>query len=122
MGLLTLRCLFSAGLLLNVSLTHAQSTPGAVTTAPGNITSVVSPFQYHSVFTQYQLFNEQPVLPWREANDTVGKIGGWRFYAREASQPDAADISTEPKPDLQMKPPARPPIDDDAHSGHGRKP
>jgi hypothetical protein len=91
-------------------------------TAPNDITSVTSPFQYHSVFTQYRLFNEQSVLPWRDANDTVGKIGGWRFYAREASQPDAVDKSTEPKPDLQMKPPAGPPIDDGSHSGHGRKP
>lgn len=122
MGLLTLKWLSPAGLLLAVSLAHAQPTLGAVTTAPNNTTSVTSTFQYHSVFAQYQLFNEQPVLPWREANDTVGKIGGWRFYAREASQPDAADKSTGPKPDLQMKPPAGPPINDDSHSGHGRKP
>ena len=30
---------------------------------------------------------------WREANDTVTRIGGWRVYAREASQP-----ATESKP------------------------
>lgn len=122
MGLRTLRWLFPAGLLLSVSLAHAQSTLGAVTTAPNNITSVTSSFQYHSVFTQYHVFNEQPVLPWREANDDVGKIGGWRFYAKEASQPDAADKSTIPKSDPQMKQPAGPPIGDDPHSGHGRKP
>ena len=122
MGLLTLRCLFSAGLLLNVSLAQAQPTPGAVTTAPGTITSVTSPFQYHSIFTQYQQFIEQPVLPWKDSNDTVGKIGGWRFYAREASQPDAADTSTEPKPDIQTKMPDGPPVDVSPHSGHGGKP
>lgn len=27
-------------------------------------------------------------LPWREANDTAARIGGWRAYAREAQQPD----------------------------------
>jgi len=91
MGLLTLKWLFPGGLLLSVSLAHAQSNSGAVTTAPVNTASIASTFQYHSIFTQYQLFNEQSVLPWREANDTVGKIGGWRFYAREASQPDAVD-------------------------------
>ncbi len=122
MGFLTLRCLFSAGLLLNVSLAHAQSMFGAVTTAPNNITSVTSSFQYYSVFTQYHVFTEQPVLSWREANDDVGKIGGWRSYAKEASQPEAADTSTGPKSDPQMKKPVGPPIGDDPHSGHGRKP
>jgi len=122
MGLLSLRCLFSAGLLLNVSLVHAQNTPGAVTTAPGAITSVASPFQYHSIFTPYQQFIEQQVLPWKDSNDTVGKIGGWRFYAREASQSDAADTSTEPKPDIQTKTPDGTPIDVTPHSGHGGKP
>lgn len=122
MDLRTLTWLVPAGLLLSASLVHAQPTPGAVTTAPGNTASGETPFQYHSVFTHYQLFNDQQVIPWRDANDTAGKIGGWRFYAREASQPDAADKSTEPKPDLQMKPPAGPPINDDSHSGHGRKP
>lgn len=122
MGLRTLRWLFPTGLLLSVSLVHAQSTVGAVVTAPTNAASVASTFQFHSVFTQYQKFKEQPVLPWREANDDVGKIGGWRFYAKEASQPAAADTSTGPKSDPQMKQPAGPPIGDDPHSGHGRKP
>lgn len=122
MGLLTLKWLIPAELLLSFSLAHAQPTLGAVATAPNTTTSIASTFQYHSIFTQYQLFNEQPVLPWREANDTVGKIGGWQFYAREASQPDAVEKSTGPKPDLQMKPPAGPAAGDDSHSGHGRKP
>ncbi len=32
---------------------------------------------------------DKPVS-WREANDTVARIGGWRVYAREALQPDLA--------------------------------
>jgi len=122
MGLPTLTWQFFVGILLSASLAQAQPTPGAVTTAPGTITSVASPFQYHSIFTQYQQFIEQPVLPWKDSNDTVGKIGGWRFYAREASQPDAAGTSTEPKFDIQMKPSAGPRIDVSPHSGHGGKP
>jgi hypothetical protein len=31
---------------------------------------------------------EQTALSWRQANDTVTRIGGWRAYAREAQQPD----------------------------------
>lgn len=29
-------------------------------------------------------------LSWREANDTVARIGGWRAYTREARQPEPA--------------------------------
>ncbi|MFA6903253.1 MAG: hypothetical protein WC236_09235 [Gallionellaceae bacterium] len=40
---------------------------------------------YQSVFGAYQFYQEQPVSSWREVNDEVEKIGGWRAYAREAS-------------------------------------
>jgi hypothetical protein len=106
--LLALGWLLPAGLLLSISLAHAQSSSETVSTVQNNTASVAPFIQYRSVFIQYQGFNEQPVLPWRETNDAVGKIGGWRFYAKEASQPDAADKSTEPN--------------SDSHSEHGRKP
>lgn len=32
---------------------------------------------------------DKPVS-WREANDTVARIGGWRVYARESRPPDTA--------------------------------
>ena len=32
----------------------------------------------------------RPTIPWREANDTVARIGGWRAYAREAQPPALA--------------------------------
>jgi hypothetical protein len=43
-------------------------------------------------FKQYQGWRDEPLQDWREANDRVGEIGGWRTYLRE-SQPagDAAD-------------------------------
>lgn len=44
---------------------------------------------YHSTLADYQRFSEQPVGSWREANDNVGRIGGWRAYAREAREPAA---------------------------------
>jgi hypothetical protein len=34
-------------------------------------------------------------LSWREANDTVARIGGWRVYARQAAQP-APDATPAP--------------------------
>lgn len=47
--------------------------------------SVLSELQYVSAFRNYQPYADQPVQPWREANDRVGQIGGWRVYAREAA-------------------------------------
>jgi hypothetical protein len=40
---------------------------------------------YPSAFDGYRRFDEQKLQPWREANDTVGRIGGWRAYARESA-------------------------------------
>ena len=39
---------------------------------------------YRSAFEGFRRFADQPVGSWREANDTVGRVGGWRAYAREA--------------------------------------
>jgi hypothetical protein len=47
----------------------------------------VPPAAYRSALTGYQRYQEQPAGSWKEANDTVNRIGGWRVYAREASQP-----------------------------------
>lgn len=38
----------------------------------------------------YQPFTDDKVLPWKEVNDTVGKVGGWRAYAKEASESQAS--------------------------------
>jgi hypothetical protein len=43
----------------------------------------------------YRRYDEQPGPGWREANDTVARIGGWRSYAREA-QPAASSPATPP--------------------------
>lgn len=43
---------------------------------------------FRSAFEGYQPYTEQKMAPWKQANDNVGQIGGWREYAREASQPD----------------------------------
>ncbi len=38
---------------------------------------------YTSVLGGYQVYIDEPVQSWRETNDRVGRIGGWRAYARE---------------------------------------
>ena len=45
---------------------------------------------HDSVLARYKRFEDAPPGPWRDANDTVGRIGGWRAYAREqAATPGA---------------------------------
>jgi hypothetical protein len=56
-----------------------------------------APFSYRSVLERYQPYSEQPVGSWPEANDTVGRIGGWRAYAREVQEAAKAKEAAEPK-------------------------
>ena len=75
---------------------------------------------YRSVFDGYRSFDEQPVVSWREANDLVGRIGGWQAYAREGQGGPAAGgpgaSSTAGKATTPS--PARPPASAAGHSGH----
>ena len=48
--------------------------------------------QYRSAFSDYVPQSEQTIDSWRQANDTVGEIGGWRIYAKEARQPNTLAV------------------------------
>jgi len=39
-------------------------------------------------FANYQAYADAPVLPWRESNDRVRQVGGWKAYARQAQSDD----------------------------------
>ncbi len=58
----------------------------------------------------YQPYTDEKIQSWKEANDSVGRIGGWRAYAREAQQvqqtPAASGAAGQPDP----------------HAGHGKPP
>lgn len=92
------RGVFSIALLLGGGAVFAQELP--IIAAPK--------LKYTSVFSQYQAFKEQTVAPWRENNETVGKIGGWRVYAKEARAVDGDATAPPPKTE--------------ARDEHGRKP
>ncbi len=49
----------------------------------------VPPAMHESAFARYRSGGELVVQPWKESNDTVGRIGGWRGYAREATNANA---------------------------------
>ncbi len=54
-----------------------------------------SKLQYVSPLRTYKPYADQPVESWREANDRVGRIGGWRAYAREIQTGMPAKASAE---------------------------
>jgi len=96
----------------------ASGTPLAKSAKPAadplDATAKVAPLVYRSTLATYRRIGESESVPWREANDRVGRIGGWRAYAREANAPDPA-ASSPPSP---PSPPSKP-VRDDAHKMHG---
>lgn len=76
-------------------LALAQTPPSAPARAAS--ASTVKPTLYQSAFEGYRRFEDEKVQSWREANDNVGRIGGWQSYAREAAgqvTPQAPAAST----------------------------
>lgn len=108
--------------------THAASAANAVNAAntlrpdPLDATAVVPATGYHSAFARYRGLGDDPPLSWREANDAVARIGGWRAYAREAQQsaplPSDAPEPAASKPADTGKDTARPMAMPPGHSGH----
>lgn len=49
------------------------------------------PVRFHSALEGYAPFTDEKVLSWKDTNATVGQVGGWRVYAKEATAPDEAD-------------------------------
>jgi hypothetical protein len=41
---------------------------------------------YQSSFLNYQRYSASDIQSWKQANDTVKDIGGWRAYAKEITQ------------------------------------
>lgn len=62
---------------------------------PTDPAAAAPPVVYQPVFGGYQPYTDQPVGNWRDANDAVGRIGGWREYAREV-EADAAPGAPQP--------------------------
>lgn len=112
--------------LAALAQTTPHSTHGAAATssAAGPAATVPAPLTFRSVFEGYQPFTDEKVGNWKQANDTVGEIGGWRAYAKEASQnagqaqsPHQGHGQTPAQPQAGQ-PPARAA---NPHAGHGKQ-
>ena len=67
---------------------HAQDAQApAARPDPLNPQARVPAAAYVSPLAGYRRLGEDKPVPWKEANETVNRIGGWRAYAREAQQP-----------------------------------
>jgi hypothetical protein len=69
-----------------------------------------APLGYRSAFEGYQAFGDEKPVPWKDANDAVRAIGGWRAYAKEAQ---ASQPAAQPAPTPTPTP-------TDPHAGHGK--
>ena len=51
---------------------------------------------YRSALEDYQRYTDEKIVNWKEANESVERIGGWREYAKEASQSQALEGAAKP--------------------------
>ncbi|MDN6886676.1 hypothetical protein ABL840_04420 [Variovorax sp. NFACC27] len=49
---------------------------------------------YRSALEGYQPFADEKPIPWKEANETVYRRGGWQAYAKETSGSSAAEAES----------------------------
>ena len=84
----------AAALLAAAALPHAAAQTAAAPEAAASAPR--TPGAYRSAFDGYRPFGDQPVGNWRDANDTVGRIGGWQAYAREGQGSSAGGAAAIP--------------------------
>jgi hypothetical protein len=90
----------AAGLAAGASA-QAQGAPALTRPDPLNPGAAVPAATHASALARYRGAADVKVGSWREANDMVARIGGWRVYARESAQPEAA---TAPAPAASQPP------------------
>ncbi|PZP91282.1 MAG: hypothetical protein DI587_35845 [Variovorax paradoxus] len=67
--------------------------------APGPVAATAPPptLIYKSALEGYRPFADEKPIPWKEANETVHRRGGWQAYAKEASEGTGAARAESPK-------------------------
>jgi hypothetical protein len=102
--------------LVAMAASSAAQTASDATAAP----------QYRSAFTDYRGFKDEPVTPWRGANDEVARIGGHAgVLTGSPSSPSSGSSTPRPvEPNATMsgsgtgKPAMRDPGAPSGHQGH----
>ncbi|GGC63526.1 hypothetical protein GCM10011396_08120 [Undibacterium terreum] len=73
----------------------------------------VPPLRYQSTLQTYRPYADSEVSDWKQLNENTGRIGGWRTYAKQAREPDAAQAKPAGK---ELAAPVKPATPE--HSGH----
>lgn len=87
--------------VLTAALWNSVALAQPASTLPANHRMAeAAPAGFKSVLEDYKPYTEEKAGNWKAANDTTAKIGGWRAYAKEASQSEgkmpAHDMSKMP--------------------------
>ncbi|MDP1900348.1 MAG: hypothetical protein Q8K96_07825 [Rubrivivax sp.] len=91
------RALAQVALLAVAASACAQSASRPARPDPLDAQAAVPAATYKPALAAYRRLRDDPPVAWREANDTVHGIGGWRAYAREAqASPGPAAPSSAP--------------------------
>ena len=90
--------------------TSPTASPSALLTAspPSSAISPRPPAPYRSAMEGYQPYTDEKIIDWKQANDSTGRIGGWREYAKEAQQTDTRGAGSMPAPDAKPASDAKP--------------
>jgi hypothetical protein len=100
--LLLVALLLSVGLPARSQSTASPSSgakPKTIAQNAADAQAATQPLTYRSPFAAYQADKVEEPRSWREVNDRVGSIGGWRVYAREAQAPQSTPpASDKPTP------------------------
>ena len=89
---------------------------------PLDAQATVPPIVHRSTLGSYRRPGDDKPVPWRDANDTVGRIGGWRAYAREsaeAAQPTAPERTAPAAAGVPVPAPAASAPGRPLPAGHG---
>lgn len=85
-------------LLLALGSVQAQNTAPATRPDPLNAQAAVPAPVYSSSLASYRRHADAEPIGWREANDNVARIGGWRAYARESAAASATPAASASSP------------------------
>ncbi len=76
--------LLSASLMSPGSRAQAVAAPQPPFADPLDAQATVPALPASSALSAYRAYEAQRITPWRQANETVWRAGGWKAYAREA--------------------------------------
>jgi hypothetical protein len=82
--------------LLVATTLFAQKVAPAESSTSAPTKQDTDPPAFSSALEGYRPFSDEKQIPWKEANETVRQVGGWRAYAKEAAAPTPDKSDSDP--------------------------